>query len=566
MMHLFPEGTDLTLPEQFTDPFRYCPHPLVRLAAGKVMEEIECSEILSEAFAEGKMLGVLVVKDGEGRVGYLKGFSGNVGGRSMIEGFVPPIFDLTQPGGFYRTNEAEISAINETIARVNSSEYRPLSELLQKALTERDTEIAELRNLRHETVAESQFRNAEIKRAKDRWKATIAGLEVQIAEVRERMSSLKRERAGRSEDLQRWIFSQYVVHNAAGREATILEVFEEKGLTPPGGTGECAAPKLLEYAFRNGMRPVAMGEFWYGQAPGTAVRTHGHFYPSCTSKCGPLLGFMTYSQRARYSDDPRPLRGHPLAGGGMSSPHPSTSVMSENQGFKNAVVYEDEEVIVVSKESGMPAVPGLDGRKSLQERLSEEAGQEIHAVHRLDMDTSGIMIFAKSKEAATDLMKQFEEHTIKKTYLARLCPADTHKFAEGTPVLNTGDTGRIELPLSADYDERPRQKVDPAQGKPSLTEYEVSSVNADGTIDIIFHPHTGRTHQLRVHSAHLSGLGRPIVGDLLYGGSSPTTHTNDALLHGGSGPSRLHLHAYSITFRHPLSEELITLSTQLNCF
>ena len=581
MMHLFPDGTDLTLPEQFTDPFRYSPHPLVRLAAGKVMEEIEGSDVLSEAFAEGKMLGVLIVKDEEGRVGYLQGFSGNVGGRSMIEGFVPPIFDLTQPGGHYRTNEAEISAINEAIKRLDFSEYKPLLENLQKANTERDIEIAELRNLKHDTVAESQFMNAEIKRAKDRWKTTIADLEAKVSEVRNRMSSLKKERARRSEDLQKWIFSQYVVHNGAGREATILEIFEEKGLIPPGGTGECAAPKLLESAFRSGLSPIAMGEFWYGQSPATAVRTHGHFYPSCTSKCGPLLGFMTYSQSARCSDDPRPLRDHPIAGGGMSSPHPSTAVISENQGFKSAVVYEDEGVIVVSKESGMPAVPGLDGRKSLQEWLSEEAGQEIHAVHRLDMDTSGIMIFAKSKDIATDLKKQFEEHTIRKTYLARLSPADTNKFAASTPVLNIGDTGRIELPLSADYDERPRQKVDPAQGKPSLTEYEISSVNADGTIDIIFHPHTGRTHQLRVHSAHLSGLGRPIVGDLLYGGSGPVRFingdlpygcsgparfVNSNLLYGGSGPVRLHLHAYSITFRHPLSGELITLSTQLNCF
>ena len=244
-----------------------------------------------------------------------------------------------------------------------------------------------------------------------------------------------------------------------------------------------------------------MGEFWYGRSPETAVRTHGHFYPSCTSKCGPLLGFM--------------LKGLNIHKEGLQ------------KGISPVIIHEDESLIVVEKPAGMPSVPGLDGRPSLQEWLGERHG-EIHAVHRLDMDTSGVMLFAKTQAAATDLRRQFEEHSVRKTYLARLSACIKQ--------LSKGDKGAIYLPLSPDYDERPRQKVDPKQGKPAITEYEVADINEDGTIDIVFNPITGRTHQLRVHSAHTLGLGCPIVGDMLYGGDIST---------------RLHLHAYKIKFRHP---------------
>ena len=216
----------------------------------------------------------------------------------------------------------------------------------------------------------------------------------------------------------------------------------------------------------------------------------------------------------------------------------------------------------MSKKSGVPSVPGLDGQKSLQEMVGESLGMEVHAVHRLDMDTSGIILFAKTEEAAINLRKQFEEHTVSKTYKARLCPADTHTYASQTLRLNVGDMGEIILPLSADYDERPRQKVDAAQGKPALTHYEVIGINKDGTTDILFHPHTGRTHQLRVHSAHLLGLGRPILGDLLYGGNGNASQDSESK----NVPSRLHLHAYSITFRHPSTGSLLTLTTEINCY
>jgi tRNA pseudouridine32 synthase/23S rRNA pseudouridine746 synthase len=263
-----------------------------------------------------------------------------------------------------------------------------------------------------------------------------------------------------------------------------------------------------------------MGEFWYGQSPDGPVRTHGHFYPSCTSKCGPLLKYMLKGLKTEAAST--------LCG-------------------KPSVIHLDDEIIIASKPSGMPSVPGLDGSESLLEWLQGKYGTSVESVHRLDMDTSGIMIYARNETAAADLRRQFEEHTVQKTYLARLSSPDNH--IESSSELADRAKGRIRLPLSADYDERPRQKADMSQGKESLTEYEVVRTYEDGRTDILFHPITGRTHQLRVHSAHIHGLARPIVGDLLYGGEPH---------------KRLCLHAMEITFRHPGSGEEMTFSEHIS--
>lgn len=531
----------------FTDPFRYSPHPLVRKAAREVVESLDrmiaegrLPEAVAKGFADGKMLGVLICRSAachseeeqSSDMRILYAFSGSVGGTSTVEGFVPPISDLTEDGGHYRTREAEITAVNKEIERIGSVELGPLKDSLQEALEARDRELEELRELKKQAsgIAESQFANGEIKRAKDRWKTAISDIEIRIQEIRDRIAGLKKLRAAMSDQLQKWIFSQYIVHNAYGESASILEVFQNQGLMPPGGTGDCAAPKLLNHAYLNGLKPVAMGEFWYGESPATAVRTHGHFYPSCTSKCGPLLGFMMKGLCVGSTEGTFPhIDRHP------SDPQ---------------IIYEDEDIIVAEKPSGMPSVPGMDGRQSLQEWISENRCPAV-AVHRLDMDTSGLIVLAKNADAESSLKKQFEEHTVRKTYRARLSPADKSGYAAQIPELKAGDKGRIELPLGPDYDERPRQKVDTAQGKPSVTEYEVTGVNEDGTTDIVFKPLTGRTHQLRIHSAHLSGLGRPILGDLLYGGCG-------SIWTGTGSCTRLQLHASSITFRHPSTGEILT--------
>ena len=568
MIHYFPKDFIFEDPSEFTDPFRYVPHPAVKTAARLVCERIDADAQLAAAFSEGKMLGVLVCRIPDiGKQCYIAAFSGNVGGRSTIEGFVPPIFDLLAPDGYFKVHEAEITQINLNIQELSSSEELSANrKKLEVCIQERDCTISEFREkmaiskterdaLRanglsqeqeQKLIRESQFEKAELKRLKTMLQAAVDTAQAELNTMLDEIAQLKKQRAEMSDELQDWIFRQYIVHNALGENLSIAELFAGQGLTPPGGTGECAAPKLLEYAYRNGLLPLAMGEFWYGKASETAVRVHGHFYPSCTSKCGPLLGFMmgglTSCRSLVIPKTPvLPSVEHPLAGGGMSSPLSSDTPYSQTYKRCN-LVYEDADILVVEKPSGMPSVPGLDGRVSLQELLEEAYGHAIHAVHRLDMDTSGVIIYAKTAEAGVELRKQFEEHTIRKCYKARLSPAT-----------GVHSSTHISLPLAADYDERPRQKVDFKQGKPALTEYEIVSENADGTIDVRFYPVTGRTHQLRVHSAHALGLCRPIVGDLLYGGHSITS--TDAL------QDRLHLHALSITFRHPRTGEEFTFTS-----
>lgn len=544
-MHKFPTDTICSLPENFNDPFRYSPHPLVAEAAKTVMKMMK----KINPSGEGKMLGVLLVRNSSGELGYLAGFSGNINGKNNIDGFVPPIYDLLDPDGLFKKEEGEISRLNAVIRELTESPERSgLNDRLTSLRTEADADLASFKDrmtarkkerekIRSATAdpdtiealtRESQHDKADFRRRKSFWKEKEEALLEQIRQFDDHIEELRKERASRSDSLQQWIFGRYMVSNALGEKASIKDIFASKGLAAPGGTGECAAPKLLQQAYMKGLEPVAMGEFWYGMPSATAVRTHGHFYPSCTSKCGPLLEFMLKGIRQQPQDTSSDGRPH--------------------------IIYEDNSLAVVSKPSGMPSVPGLDGRLSMLEWLdSEGEGTTYIPVHRLDMDTSGIMIYAKDENAARNLRMQFERHTIIKEYLARLSPADIVTESWQTPheILKEGAEGIISFPLSPDYDERPRQKADIRNGKEAVTGYQVVRSNADGTTDIIFRPVTGRTHQLRVHAAHTSGLSRPILGDLLYGGQ--TAH-------------RLHLHSNMITFLHPESNEEMAFETLVNCY
>ena len=438
---------------KFTYPFCYTPDPEIVDASECLIRRIDAVPELRNLFREGKMMGVLMVEDAEGRKDFLYGFSGIAGGKGVVEGFVPPIFDLTDPDGHFRKKEAEISELNRLIAMSGDA-----------------TEIA----------------------------------------------SMKARRKEMSVALQEWLFRQYVVLNALGERKTILDIFAERGLIPPGGTGDCAAPKLLQYAYLHGLKPLAMGEFWYGDSPEKEVRTQGCFYPSCTGKCGPLLAFMLQG----LDVEPNPLE--------EDSP-------ASEEGFR--ILYEDGDIIVADKPSGMLAVPGRTLKVSLQERLQRLAdpGTDIRACHRLDMDTSGLIVFAKGTENLAVLQQQFERHEVQKSYVAKLCP--------GKP-LAAG--GRISLPLMLDYDDRPRQMVDFQDGKQAVTDWELLQELPGGEALVRFTPLTGRTHQLRVHAAHPLGLGRPIAGDRLYGG--------------GSG--RLCLHAAALAFTHPRTGQPLSFTSE----
>lgn len=620
----------------FTNPFRYVPHPLVRKAAGIAMRRVSClADDLRRAFEEGKMMGVMVVEVPseirdfndwlceDERLGFLCAFSGSVAGRGAVEGFVPPIFDLCEPGGYYRARESEISILNRRIACLEGfSELAGLREELSAAERSRDEEIGLLKarmavskrerdEIRSELadqsrlaelVRESQFEKAELHRLKVSWNERIAEIKERLQMFDDEVDALKKNRAQMSDDLQRWIFGQYAVHNALGEVSTIRDIFAGQGLVPQGGTGDCAAPKLLNHAYIMGLRPLAMGEFWYGVSPDSAVRVHGHFYPSCTSKCGPLLGFMMKglfrkggfenlnpshdkswipadglkpycfgtNVHSRFSDGLATAQ--KATGGHVFSRPPFRNSLKEQlhevqsvdigtfripksgyDGPEPEVIFEDEWIVVVEKPAGLPSIPGLDGRGSVLEWLNGVFGEcRYEAVHRLDMDTSGVMVFARTSEAAVSLRRQFEDRSVSKTYIARLSASSSSE------PLVTGRKGVICLPLGPDYDERPRQKADRAHGKEAVTEYEVASLNQDGTADLVFHPVTGRSHQLRVHSAHPLGLGRPILGDLLYGGYSVDDEAATA--------GRLHLHALEITFRHPFTGKTVRFCGRNFCY
>ena len=445
------------LPEKFTYPFCYVPHPLIREAAAALIARIDASDYLRGLFSEGKMMGALLVQDAAGATQVLYGFSGVAGGSALVEGFVPPIFDLTEPGGYYRAAEARITAINQLL---------------------------------HDPA---------------------------ILSDSERSEALKAERHALSIDLQDWIFSQYRVSNARGETLSIKEVFARRGLVPPGGTGDCSAPKLLQYAYSHGLKPLAMGEFWYGASPRCEVRTQGCFYPSCTGKCGPLLEFM--------------LQGLDV------EPNPLAKLCTREP----RIVFIDDSIIVAEKPSGLLAAPGRYVSHSMVSALEKATGAEVFSCHRLDMDTSGLMVFARSAPVQAEMHRQFAAGEVSKRYEARLQPG------RELPA----DEGEISLPLSLDYYDRPRQMADFESGKPALTRYRVLRHRRDGSTDVEFEPLTGRTHQLRVHAAHPLGLGRPIAGDRLYGGDP------------ASPDAPLLLHASRLEFTHPVTGERMVFESPL---
>ena len=433
-------------------------------AAQKLIGTIDSDPLLKYVFAEGKMLGILVCEDpASGALTTLNAFSGLVGGRSVLHGFVPPIFDTTTVPAL-RNIEGPVPP--ETA----SLRFGPTADAVPPLMVPR------------------------------------------VAQVSEGTGPSRDTRDSR--ELQEWLFRQYRVMNGMGEEMDVKEIFASRGLVPPGGTGECAAPKLLNYAFRNGLKPLCMGEFWYGASPSSGeVRQHGRFYPSCTGKCGPLLSWML--RGVEVEDNP----------------------LQRVAGFNTIkVLYEDDILLAVNKPSGMLCAPGLTGTESLQEILEKDYGK-LYSCHRLDMDTSGVILFARTPQAQTEIHRQFSERVVKKTYLAHLCA--------GTRPWKGKMKGTIALPLAPDWHDRPRQRVDKQNGKSAITEFEILQIFPDGEMDVRFIPHTGRTHQLRVHAASPLGLGRPIKGDALYGDSSK---------------NRLQLHAESLSFKHPVSGETILIT------
>lgn len=519
----------ISVPEMFTFPFCYTPHPLVEMAAGCLRSYLDKRADLADELQSGKMMGVLVVENSAGGVGYLAAFSGNLSHSNDHDFFVPAVYDILRPDGEFKRREAEITEINRRVdqaerceamaeARSAVDEVRMRGE---KAVADYRAYMAQCKAERQRLranggdtaalVAESQYQKAEIKRLRRRVDGEVRLAGSRLSELEAEVATLKEERRRLSESLQRWIFDRFVMLDAKGDRRTLTQIFADaRGELPPAGAGECAAPKLLQYAYVNGYRPLAMGEFWVGKSPVGELRRDGCFYGACKGKCEPILNYMLQGLRVE--------------------PNPLESAHKEEL----RTVYEDGSLWVVDKPSGMLSAPGKVGGVSVAEiarqRFSEASG--LMAVHRLDMHTSGLLVVAKTRDAFVALRRQFEAKEVKKTYTALL---------DGNVA---SDEGSISLPLSADWHNRPRQKVDYADGKEAVTLYRVLG-RGGGMTRVEFNPVTGRTHQLRVHAASADGLNAPIHGDALYG-------TPDA---------RLCLHASCITFRHPDTGEWMTLES-----
>lgn len=518
------------LPAMLNDPFDYTPHPLCRRAAEEVFGHIAQHPEWSAELDNGKMLGVLVVSTGSGEVGFLAACSGNLDGRNDHPYFVPPVYDILNPNGEFRRGEAVISDINRRIADIESgSEYLEAAAALKRVEAEAAGRLTAFRAEARRAKVGRDIRRAEssdpsilveIDNESRREKSELRRLKAELNRQREDaraaferldagLEALKSERRRRSEELQRMLFSKFIMAGIGGESKNLLDIFADAGLAlPPAGAGECAAPKLLQFAVLNGLKPLAIAEFWYGRSPKGEVRRHGSCYPACRGKCKPILDFM--------------LRGVALErrSGRRIIPDP-------------AILYEDDCIVVADKPAGMLSVEGKADIPSVEAwALRRYAECQPKVVHRLDMDVSGLLLIAKNLDSYRRLQEQFLRRTVKKRYSALL---------EGSPA---ADCGQIELPIRPDPTDRPRQVVDHRHGKRALTIFRVKE-RREGCTLVEFEPVTGRTHQLRVHSASAEGLDVPIVGDTLYG-AEPA--------------ARLFLHNEFIEFLHPVTGRTMSFS------
>ncbi len=537
----------IPLPKEFTFPFYYEPHELSIIASEELQERLKQKEFNHnfgldgdpDGLVIGKMFGVLVVRTKYGELGYLSAFSGKLANSNEHDGFVPPVFDILQDGDFFLEGSQMLNQYTEQIEALESSDsfkklkeevanakknaaeaiaaFRETMRINKQRRKERRSELEFISNMteraivENELIRESLVAKHELKQLVAEWDLKIELLQAQLDTEEAVIKSLKTHRKEFSGILQKQIFGSYNFLNAENEHKNLSEIFESHALgVPPAGAGECAAPKLLQYAYLNQLEPIALAEFWWGASPKSEIRKHQQFYPSCRGKCEPILGHM--------------LKGINVA------PNPMLELPSEIPPLD--ILFEDDQLVIINKPAEFLSVPGKSALPSIYDQVKEKYPDATGSlvVHRLDMATSGILLFAKTQEANKFVQSQFIKKSIHKRYVALL---------DG---LVDADSGTVDLPLRLDIDDRPRQLVCYEHGKKAITRWEVIS-RLYGKTRVYFYPETGRTHQLRVHAAHVDGLNTPIIGDDLY----------------GKRDERLHLHAEMLTFMHPVSREMITV-------
>jgi tRNA pseudouridine32 synthase/23S rRNA pseudouridine746 synthase len=529
--------TTIPLPEKFTFPFYYEPHPLSVIAAKALQNYLETQNDFQHNFGLndiqqglviGKMFGVLVVQNQNNELGFLWAFSGKLAESNQHPFFVPTVFDMLTADSFFKKEETLLNQYNREIELLeNNPDYLYAIKQLEQTKLKADKEIQtqkeaikqgkKLRSEKRNTFPvesieqlnkESQDEGILLKKMAQYWNHHIKAVTEKVELFTNQINQLKEERKVKSVALQQQLFAEYAFLNQYLELKSLAAIFNGN---PPAGAGECAAPKLLHYAFKHLLKPIAMAEFWWGQSPKGEMRKHQQFYPACTGKCEPILKHMLQGI---------PMEENPFA-------------INPAEGKELAIVFEDDYLLLVNKPAEFLSVPGKQITDSVQTRIKTLYPNAM-IVHRLDMSTSGLLIFGKTPDIYKKLQAQFIKRNVKKRYVAQL---------DG--VLSE-DSGSINLPLRGDLHNRPNQIVCFEHGKPAQTHWEVIERKDNKTL-VYFYPITGRTHQLRVHAAHSLGLNTPIVGDDLY----------------GTKADRLHLHAERITFVHPISKEIITFTCEI---
>ncbi|MGM0579521.1 MAG: pseudouridine synthase [Bacteroidota bacterium] len=523
----------IPLPEKFTFPFSYEPHPLTKFAAQELQVSLRTANIKNEI--SGKMYGVLVAQNKDGQFGYLASFSGQDYEGEPPVNFVPPIYNRLEIEGFYKRGEEDLDKTNKKIkALEENQQFKKLMNELKEQSKQSNLELKSEQEKKQKAKAlrkekreegmvnlspeafdklddklrkESINEDYNYKKLNKAWKKKIASIQSKVAVYESQIQHLKKERKQKSTQLQKQIFDQYQFLNVKGKRKGLEEIFEPIGY-PPSGAGDCALPKLLQYAFTHQYKPIAMGEFWWGKAPKSELRKEGRFYPACSGKCKPILGHM--------------LKGLKL------EEDPLLQYTAEDKVIET--LYEDEQLAVIVKPTGLLSIPSKEIKDSVLTRMQKKYPKATGPLlaHRLDKLTSGIMLISKDLESHKYLQQQFMDKTIRKRYCAVL---------EGK-LKDSG--GEVNLPLAVDEDNRPMQKVDFESGRKALTQWKLIKQNDERSM-VTFIPVTGRTHQLRVHAAHPEGLDSPIVGDTLYGNKA----------------ERLMLHAEYIQFKHPKNQEMM---------
>ncbi len=543
------KGKGFSIPDKFTFPMCYEPHPIAIYAAERLQEELKKENSWNHSFGLdglktgedfGKMFGVLIVKNQEGKTGFLKAYSGKLEGVKPQEGFVPLLYDRFSYEGFFNEGVRKLNQWTDEIDRlVEDESYLQRKRDLTQRKVETEVELASLKEkireekksrknrreaqrkslsaaeyekLLEDLIKESYYWQYFSKKTQSEIQESIDLIQREIDNHESKIKELKQRRAIKSSQIQQKLFDQYNFLNILGEEENVVPIFQRTPLEkPPAGAGDCAAPKLLQYAFKNGYFPLALAEFWWGESPKSEIRQHKNYYPACRGKCEPILGHM--------------LKGLPL------DDNPLEQLPDDSKQIK--VVYEDDFIVVVNKPHELLSVPGRTVSESVYTRMKEKYphAEGPLLLHRLDMSTSGLLLIALDKDSHKFLQEQFLKRTVKKRYVALL---------DGRVEQRQGE---INLPLIIDYLNRPMQMVDFQNGKPAKTHWEVLGYEGEYT-RVHFYPVTGRTHQLRVHAAHADGLNTPIVGDEVY----------------GKRKNRLHLHAEYLEIVHPKTRKKMKFS------